>query len=140
MFAQLGDDIKFELLSSFNSLTQTNSYNYAKQERINNKPTLQFLGENLQEINIKLYLNISFCEPDEEIQKIKDAAKNATPLNFIKGNGEYIGIFVIEEISKSTEQTSEDGSLLSAQIELRLLEYSGKIPEDKSNEKGFKRK
>lgn len=139
MFAQLGN-IKFELLNSFHSFSETNTYNYAKLERINNKPILQFLGKNLQEENIKINFHYSFCVPEEEIKKIKDAADEAIPLNFIKGNGEYIGIFVIEEIFKEIEQAAEDGSFISVQMELRLIEYTGKISEDESKEKGFKRK
>ena len=53
MFAQLGD-IKFELITYFNGLNETVSYNYAQHERIENKPILQFLGKNLQEEDIKL--------------------------------------------------------------------------------------
>lgn len=139
MFAQLGD-IKFDLLNSFNSFTETNTYNYAKLERINNKPVLQFLGVNLQEENIKINFHNSFCIPEEEIKKIKDAADLSTPLNFIKGNGEYVGIFVIEEIFKQIEQAAEDGSFISVQMEIRLVEYTGKIPEANSTDKGFKRK
>ena len=51
MFAQLGD-IKFELITYFNGLNETVSYNYAQHERIENKPILQFLGKNLQEEEI----------------------------------------------------------------------------------------
>ena len=68
MFAQLGE-IKFELNPSLTSLTETTSYNYAQHERINNKPLLQFLGQNLQQFNISLKLHSSFCNPEEEIRK-----------------------------------------------------------------------
>ena len=44
MFAQLGD-IKFELITYFNGLNETVSYNYAQHDRIENKPILQFLGK-----------------------------------------------------------------------------------------------
>lgn len=59
---------------------------------------------------------------------------------YIKGNGEYIGVFVIEEISKTTEQTTPEGDLLSIQVEIHLKEYTGKIPENDETEKGFKKK
>ena len=53
MFAQLGD-IQFELITYFNGIEETVSYNYAEHDRINNKPVLQFMGMNLQEQNIKM--------------------------------------------------------------------------------------
>ena len=62
MFAQLGD-IQFDLITYFDGINDTITYNYAEHERINNKTLLQFLGENLQEFTIKLNLHSSFCVP-----------------------------------------------------------------------------
>lgn len=139
MFAQLGD-IKFELITYFNGLTETVSYNYAQHDRIENKPLLQFLGKNLQEENIKLNFHRNFCVPEDEIKNLTEVADAATPLKFIKGNGDYVGVFVIEEIGQTVEQTSSEGDLLAIQVDVRLREYTGKIPEEDDQEKGFKKK
>lgn len=139
MFAQLGE-IKFELITYFNGLNETISYNYAEHERIENKPILQFLGKNLQEETLKLNFHRSFCVPEEELNNLIEVADNATPLKFIKGNGEYVGVFVIEEIGQATEQASPEGDLISVQVDIKLKEYTGKIPEDDEEEKGFKRR
>lgn len=139
MFAQLGD-IKFELITYFNGLNETVSYNYAQHERIENKPILQFLGKNLVEENIKLNFHRSFCIPEDELKNLIEVADNATPLKFIKGNGEYVGIFVIEEISKAVEQASAEGDLISIQVDIRLREYTGKIYEENQEDKGFKKR
>ena len=140
MFAQLGD-IKFEVITYFNGLQERSSYNYAQHDRINNKPVLQFLGKNLQEQDLKLNFHRTFCTPEDEIKKLKTVADKATPLKFIKGNGEYIGVFVIEEIQSSTEQASSEGDLISIQVDIRIKEYTGKIPQKpKQNKKGLKKK
>ena len=139
MFAQLGD-IQFDLITYFDGISETITYNYAEHERINNKTLLQFLGENLQEFTIKLNLHSTFCTPEDEIVKIRENAKLGKPLKFIKGNGEYIGAFVISQIQKTTEQTSPEGDLIAIQVELQLKEYAGKIPEDEEEEKGLKKK
>ena len=139
MFAQLGD-IQFDLITYFDGISDTVTYNYAEHERINNKTLLQFLGENLQEFTIKLNLHSTFCTPEEEIIKIREAAKLGKPLKFIKGNGEYVGAFVISQIQKTTEQTSPEGDIIAIQVELQLKEYAGKIPEDEEEEKGLKKK
>ena len=139
MFAQLGE-IEFELITYFNGIEETVSYNYAEHERINNKPVLQFMGMNLQEQNIKLNFHNSFCVPKDEIKKLKDVANKATPLKFIKGNGEYLGVFVVSEIVSTTDQTSKEGDLISVQVDLRLREYTGKIPEKKQKQGGMKKK
>ena len=139
MFAQLGD-IQFDLITYFDGINDTITYNYAEHERINNKTLLQFLGENLQEFTIKLNLHSSFCVPEEEILKIRTEAKLGKPLKFIKGNGEYVGAFVISQIQKATEQTSPEGDLIAIQVELQLKEYAGKIPEDEEEQQGLKKK
>ena len=139
MFAQLGD-IKFELITYFNGISETISYNFVQHERINNKPLIQFLGKNLTEENLKLNFHRSFCNPEEELKNLIDTSDKATPLKFIKGNGDYVGVFVIEEIGKTTEQASPEGDLISIQVDIRLREYTGKIPEIKNKDKGFKKK
>lgn len=139
MFAQLGD-IEFELITYFNGMNESQSYNYAQHERINQKPVLQFLGLNLQEQDIKLNFHASFCTPEDEIKKLKDVANLGTPLKFIKGNGEYVGVFVITEITSVTEQATNEGDLISVQVDLKLREYTGVIPEDSQTEGGLKKK
>jgi len=139
MFAQLGD-IQFDLITYFDGINSTVTYNYAEHERINNKTLLQFMGENLQEFTIKLNLHSNFCVPEDEILKIRTEAKLGKPLKFIKGNGAYVGAFVISQIQKTTEQTSPEGDLIAIQVELQLKEYAGKIPEDEEEEKGLKKK
>ncbi len=139
MFAQLGD-IEFELITYFNGMNESQSYNYAQHERINQKPVLQFLGLNLQEQDIKLNFHASFCTPEDEIKKLKNVANLGTPLKFIKGNGEYVGVFVITEIASATEQATNEGDLISVQVDLKLREYTGVIPEDTQTEGGLKKK
>ena len=74
MFAQLGN-IQFDLITYFDGLSSTSTYNFVQHERINNKPILQYLGENLEEMNIKLNFHSNFCTPKTEIKKLKEAAK-----------------------------------------------------------------
>ena len=59
MFAQLGT-IQFELITYFNGIKENSSYNFAQHERINQKPLLQYLGENLNAIDIKLNFHFFF--------------------------------------------------------------------------------
>lgn len=140
MFAQLGD-IQFDLITYFNGINKTMSYNYAEHDRIENTPLLQFLGRNLDEITLKLNFHCNFCVPEEELASLIDAADNAIPLEFIKGNGDYVGVFIIEEIGQATEQASPEGDLMSIQVDIKLREFTGEIPEEfEEEEKGFKKK
>ena len=139
MFAQLGD-IEFELITYFSGLNESNTFNYAQHERINNKPILQYLGQDLQEQDIKLNFHASFCVPEDELKKLKNVAKKGEPLKFIKGNGEYVGVFGITESVSATEQTSDEGDIIYIQVDLKLREYTGKIKEKKKQQNGLKKK
>ena len=139
MFAQLGN-IKFELITYFNGLNETVSYNYAQHERIENKPILQFLGKNLQEENINLNFHRTFCVPENELKALVEVADKAEPLKFIKGNGEYVGVFVIEEIGKTTEQASAEAICFLYKLNSDLENIQEKIDEKDETEKGFKKK
>ena len=95
-------------------------------------------GNNIRQLLNYVYGDIVIDK--EEIDKLKAVATLGTPLQFIKGNGDYVGVFVISSIESSTEQTSSEGDILSIQVELKLLEYTGKIPEEKEQEGGLKTK
>ena len=139
MFAKLGD-IEFELITCFSGIGETNTYKFVQHERIDNKPRLQFLGSGLQEETIKLNFHSSFCTPEDELKKLKDVAKNATPLKFIKGNGEYVGVFVITEITSTTEQTTSVGDLVAIQVEVKLQEFADEVKEIANKSGGLKKR
>jgi putative transposase len=57
MYAQLGN-IRFDLITYFNGFDEAKSYNFAEHQRIENKPRLQYTGESLEELNIKLNFQV----------------------------------------------------------------------------------
>ena len=89
---------------------------------------------------IKLNFHRTFCVPEDELKNLIDVADKATPLKFIKGNGDYVGVFVIEEVGQTIEQATPEGDLISIQVDLKLKEYTVKTPEENEEPKGFKKK
>lgn len=122
MFAQLGN-IQFNLITYFSGIEETQKHNYAVHQTIESKPKLQYIGDELDEMTIKLNFHSSFCTPETEIKKIKDAAKFHEERPFILGNGRYLGKYVIEEITSTTQQTDKSGNLISIEAELKLKEW-----------------
>lgn len=122
MFAILGD-LEFELITYWNGLVSNYSTNYVEHHVIEGPPVLQNVGDNLEEITIKLQFNSNFCNPRKELQKLKNMLNSKQPFEFIFGNGEYRGIFVIQEIQSETIQTLGDGTVLNIIVELKLKEY-----------------
>ncbi len=123
MYAQLGD-IKFELITYFNKFELTKSFNYAQHDVIEGKPKLQFVGDGLDAVAIGLNFHRKFCQPRDEWQRLNDTARTHEALDFIFGNGEYKGKFVVEELVLVYEQTDSQGEVDSLQAELKLKEWA----------------
>jgi len=139
MFAQLGN-IKFDLITYFNGIEESMKCTYAEHQTIKSKPKLQFIGDELDEFNIKLNFHSSFCIPEDEIKKLKDTAKKHQELSFILGNGRYIGKYVIEEISSTTQQTDKVGNIMSIEAELKLKEWNEGYVKKKAKKQTIKKK
>ena len=122
MYAQLGD-IKFELITYFDGLDASKKIDYAEHATIEGKPKLQYIGENLEEINLKLSFHTDFCNPQEELKKLKDAASKYEPLAFIFGNGAYKGKYVIEEITDTVIHTFQDATYINIEAQVKLKEW-----------------
>jgi phage protein U len=122
MFAQLGD-IRFDLITYFDGLNASKKIDYAEHATIEGKPKLQYVGEALETINIKLNFHMSFCDPDRELKRLKDAASRYEPLAFVFGNGVYKGNYVIEEINDNVQQTFKEGTIIAIDAEVKLKEW-----------------
>jgi phage protein U len=129
MFAQLGN-IKFNLITYFNGLEMGNKYDYAEHQVIEGKAKLQYSGEALESNQIRLNFHSSFCDPREELKKLKELAKKHQALDFMFGNGEQKGKHVIEEINGVTSQTDKLGNIVAIEVYVRLKEHN----EDKKPE------
>ncbi len=140
MFAQLGD-IQFNLITYFDGLNASRRIDYAEHATIEGKPKLQYIGDGLETITIKLNFHTSFCNPANEVKKIKDAAAKHEAMPFVLGNGVYKGNYVIEEINDDIQQTFNEGTLIAIDVETKLKEWvKDKIIGTKKGKSGKKKK
>lgn len=140
MYALLGT-LQFKLITYFNGIEETQKSTYAEHQVIESKPKLQFIGDELDTMVIKLNFHSSFCNPENELKKLKTMAKTHEEQAFILGNGKYIGRFVIEEINSSTTQTDKSGNVFAVEAEIRLKEYYTKQAQVKKKQKqGIKKR
>jgi len=137
MYAQLGN-VRFDLITSFNGFDEAKSYTFAEHQRIENKPRLQYTGESLEELNIRLNFHSGFCNPETEISKLKILANTHQAQPFILGNGKYIGIYIIENISSTLEQSDKQGNTISIQTQIKLREWTGQLKAETKPKQGIK--
>jgi len=122
MFAQFGNII-FELLPSVGGYSEKGAYRYAEHEVISGKPKSQSIGESLLEISLQLRFDTAFCDPEAEIYNLKRLQRSGSAQDFVLGSGVYKGQFVITDLSTTVTRMS-NGSMLSAELELSLKEFS----------------
>lgn len=120
-FALLGD-IQFELLAYFEGMEWHYATDYAEHARIEGKPRLQFIGDKLDELKLSTRFHTFYCEPEVEIQRLREAQLSHAAMPFVLGTGEFKGDFVITEFSVTPEFTDYQGALVSATASLSLKE------------------
>ena len=108
MFAVLGD-IPFEVIGSPQGYESAGVYDFAEQRVIESKPRLQWVGDDLERLNLELMWHSSFTNPAVQLALLRATAAQhlALPLTF--GVGTYLGLFVIESIQVKSMQMSDLG-------------------------------
>ena len=124
MFAVLGD-IEFELITYWDSFEATFGVDYAEHPRIEGKPGLQFIGDKLDEIQIGLVFHQHYCVPDEEVARLRSAMQAHQALALVFGHGNYRGMFVIDAVTETCEQTDGTSNGLAVDATISLREYIG---------------
>ncbi|UAY56267.1 phage tail protein [Arachidicoccus terrestris] len=125
MYAQLGTNI-FENLKSFTDYYRGSGVTYAEQPLIDDKPDLQFTGANLDELSLRMRLHVTFCNPEKELQSLKDSMNNGEVLPLLYGNGKLAGSFVITDIRERIEDVDGVGNVFSYLVDVELKEYVAK--------------
>ena len=72
MYAVLGD-VEFELITYFDGMEAQFGMDYAEHALIGGKPRLQLVGEKLDEFRVELTFHASYCDPEVELVKLRQA-------------------------------------------------------------------
>lgn len=118
-------------------------YRFAHHETIGSKPKTQFLGGALDQYSLKAHFHADFCNPKESIDRLNEVAGTGQPQSLSMYNGIYYGDFTIESITPVFEDSLDDGSILSAEVDIVINEYIADDiieVETKEPKKGTKKK
>jgi phage protein U len=121
MYAQLGD-IKFEVLSGFDSMSDTDDAIIAKYVTFGNKPYAVFTTPGLRELTIGMRLHQSFINVRNARLQLRAYKDNGTTLTLTWGNGQVEGYWIISNISTTTEQQDGIGNTYMVSISVTLVE------------------
>jgi phage protein U len=122
MYTQLGDII-FSGLHSFSTIEHKDTSTWAQHDLLNAKPTLQPTGNDLEEFTIEIKLRAEFINPEAARLQLKKYKDENTILPYIKGTGQYMGDFIITELTTTTQNSLPDGTVIEATLNVSLREY-----------------
>ena len=124
MFAILGD-IEFTVAGGISGLEQSGTADWAEHARIQGKPLLEWIGEGLDTCNLTMVLHPMLGDPEERLRALRQAKSKHEPLAFVMGSGEYLGAYVITDISNTLQRGTAEGRIASATVQVSLKEYTG---------------
>jgi phage protein U len=119
------NDVELEIITWLDGLSMRYGAEYAEQGLIGRKSLLQYTGHRPDEVKIDARLHAQWCNPADEVRKIKDKMDAKEPVAFVLGTGEYRGVFVITEAEVTTTQTDGYGSAIAFELSITLREYVG---------------
>lgn len=122
MFGVLGT-IEFEAMGSPESIRRESAVNYPEHKVVQDKPKLQFLGPELDEVTLELRFHQRFTNPRLSRDAIYMARDAHMPLPLVFATGEHWGIFVITKAVETHKWMASDGTPLALDLSLSLKEW-----------------
>ena len=121
--------IVFEVSSrkvrTFKDLKRTTKARYAPHEVIGQKPILEFLGPDGEEITFTMQFSLSLgVEPQAEADAVRHLCEVGTAMYLVLCNT-VVGAnpWIIESVGESVDTVDNTGRIITTQIEVTLKEY-----------------
>lgn len=110
---------------TFSDLSREHSTRWAEHEVIGKKPVLEYVGENLATVSLKIRFDTSLGVPPlVGLLRLKKMRENKLYKTLIIG-GEYLGRFVIESVSEERKFHTGAGVCMIAEATVSLKEWTG---------------
>jgi len=122
MYAALGN-IVFSLSNAPEQFGSNTAYSFAKHDVVEAPPLLQWLANDLQELNLEFGLNVQFTNPQTAMRQLYVAAAAHQAMALVWGNGIFRGYYVIESIEETFRSQADDGSLIDISARVKLREW-----------------
>ena len=121
-FAAFGP-ISFQVVASPTKLEIEKKYHYQAITVIGAPPILQWIYDNLKHVELSIYLHQMWCKPQAAIDGLAQLADFHQPQQFVFGNNSNLGQFVISESRLKHKWLADDGTIIAAELDLKLTEW-----------------
>jgi len=128
-FCRFGD-ITFSVVDGITGFSSSTGFDYARHDLATGKPTLQAMGETLQEVTIDIALRaVLGHDVPGTIETLENLKASGEAQKLVFGSGIYQGNFVLTNIFTSVLKSDKTGRLQAADLTLNLLEYAERDPQ-----------
>lgn len=117
-------DFRFSMLSAaYDTLRRSTEWRWAKVDRINRMPALQYIGPGAESITLSGTIYPHMGAGLSQIAAMRAAAGAGTPLPLVSGRGDVIGRWCISRVEETVGAMFADGAARKQDFSLTLDAY-----------------
>jgi len=109
--------------AAFQSLSKSNEYRWAQQERLTVDPALQYIGPGSQSINVQGVIFPHYKGGLNQVDDMRSEAALGKPLLLTDGQGKIHGTWVIERIEETQSIFFSNGTPRKVEFRVNLKKY-----------------
>ena len=113
------------MVLTFSKLTRERKTRWARHEVIGKKPTLEWVGEDLNSVSLEIRFDMNLGTPPIVCLKALEKMQASKEPHILLIGGEMLGRYVIESVSENRKFHSGAGVCMVAEVTIGLTEYSG---------------
>jgi phage protein U len=111
--------------ATYQRLSRSTEYRWARIARIGANDAMQFTGYGPETIEIEGVIYPHFRGGLKQVDKMRAQASIGVPLPLVSGTGRILGLWVVEAISEGQEIFAKQGVPLRQEFTMRIARYDG---------------
>lgn len=111
--------------ATYQRLSRSTEYRWARLPRIGSNDAMQFTGYGPETIEIEGVIYPHFRGGLKQVDKMRTQASIGIPLPLVTGSGRVLGLWVVETISEGQEIFAKRGIPLRQEFTMRIARYDG---------------
>lgn len=115
------------VMLTFSKLSRERKARWAKHDVIGKKPTLEWIGEDLNSVSLSIRLDTNLGVPPIVGFKLIEKMQASKEPHILLIGGEMLGRYVIDSVSETRKFHTGLGICQVAEVTLNLTEYSGEV-------------
>ncbi|SMX27303.1 Phage P2 GpU [Pelagimonas phthalicica] len=111
--------------ATYQRLSRSTEYRWARQSRIGSNDALQFTGYGPENIELEGVIYPHFRGGLKQVDKMRTQAGLGLPMPLVSGLGRVLGLWVVESITEGQELFASQGVPHKQEFTLAMARYDG---------------